>query len=90
MQTATYVTMWISNRERGWVFSEVVLGKLDMAKWGMVMAFVHPNSVECTKSELDLFSVPSTQVSLERGKWVDDEPVSSVGDGVYHIFVSWH
>ena len=55
------------------------------------MSFVHPNSVECTKSELDLFSVPSTQVSLERGKWVDHEPVSSVGDGgVYHIFVPWY
>ena len=36
---------------------------------------------ECTKSELDIFSAPSTQVSLERGKWVDHEPVSSVGDG---------
>ena len=45
------------------------------------MAFEHPNSVECTKSELDLFSVPSAQVSLERGKWIGHEPVSSIGDG---------
>ena len=52
------------------------------------MSFVHPNSVECTKSELDLFSVPSTQVSLERGKWVDHEPVSSVGDGGSITFLS--
>ena len=52
------------------------------------MSFVHPNSIECTKSELDLFSVPSTQVSLERGKWVDHEPVSSVGDGGFITFLS--
>ena len=52
------------------------------------MSFVHPNSIECTKSELDLFSVPSTQVSLERGKWVDHEPVSSVGDGGSVTFLS--
>ena len=52
------------------------------------MSFVHPNSIECTKSELDLFSVPSTQVSLERGKWVYHEPVSSVGDGGSVTFLS--
>ena len=52
------------------------------------MAFVHPNSKECTKSELDLFSVPATEVSLERGKWVTHEPVSSVADGGSISFLS--
>ena len=42
---------------------------------------MHAKSQECTKSELDLFSVPPTQVSLEKGHWVDHLPVSSVSDG---------
>ena len=44
------------------------------------MDFVHPKSVECTKTELDLFSVPPTQVSLEKGHWIDHQPVSSVSE----------
>ena len=43
------------------------------------MNFVHPKSQECSKSELDL--VPPTQTSLERGHWVEYQPVSSVSDG---------
>jgi hypothetical protein len=31
--------------------------------------FLHPNSCECTKSELDLFEVPSTQTSVAYGYW---------------------
>ncbi len=34
-----------------------------------------------TKTELDLFSVPPTQTSLEKGHWIDFQPVSSVSDG---------
>ena len=45
------------------------------------MSFVHAKSQECTKSELDLFSVPPTQVSLEKKHWVDHLLVSSVSDG---------
>lgn len=52
------------------------------------MAFLHPNSAECTKSELDLFSIPSTQASMEKGRWVDHEPVSSVSDGGSISFLS--
>jgi hypothetical protein len=44
------------------------------------MNFVHSRSQECTKSELDLFSVPPTQTSLEKGHWVEHQPVSSVAD----------
>ena len=45
------------------------------------MSFVHPKSQECSKSELGLFQVPPTQTSLERGHWVEYQPVSSVADG---------
>ena len=49
---------------------------------------VHPKSVECAKSELDLFTVPSTQTSLEKGRWTDYQPVSSVSDNGAITFVS--
>ena len=42
---------------------------------------MHGKSGECVKTELDLFSVPPTQVSLEKGLWIDHQPVSSVADG---------
>ena len=44
------------------------------------MAFVHPQSCECVKSELDLFSVPPTQTSIESGGWVEYNPISSITD----------
>ena len=42
------------------------------------MSYVHPFSKRCDKSEIDLFSVPPTQQSLERGRWIDYAPLSSV------------
>ena len=45
------------------------------------MAFVHEQSCECTKSELDLFSVPPTQTSMEQGSWVEYHPLTTVTDG---------
>jgi len=45
------------------------------------MAFVHEQSCECTKSQLDLFSVPPTQTSMESGLWVEYHPITSVTDG---------
>ena len=42
------------------------------------MSYVHPFSKCCDKSEVDLFSVPPTQQSLERGRWIDYAPISSV------------
>jgi len=44
------------------------------------MAFVHEQSCECLKSELDLFSVPPTQTSVENGNWIEYHPLTSVGD----------
>ena len=43
-----------------------------------MMSYVHPFSKRCDKSEVDLFSVPPTQQSLERGRWIDYAPLSSV------------
>ena len=51
------------------------------------MAFVHPHSCECAKSELDLFTVPPTQTSIESGGWVEYNPISSISDGVPLEFV---
>jgi hypothetical protein len=46
-----------------------------------MMAFIHENSCECTKSELDIFSVPDTQTSVESGTYVEYRPVSTLTDG---------
>src|SRR5213083_1434508 len=51
------------------------------------MAFVDSHSCECAKSELDLFSVPPTQTSIESGGWVEYNPISSLADGVPIEFV---
>lgn len=45
------------------------------------MAFIHDGSCECAKSELDLFSVPATQTSIESGLYVDYHPISSITGG---------
>ena len=42
------------------------------------MSYVHPYSKRCEKSEVDLFSVPPTQLSLEKGRWIGYRPLSSV------------
>ena len=42
------------------------------------MSYVHPFSKRCDISEVDLFRVPPTQQSLERGRWIDYAPISSV------------
>jgi len=45
------------------------------------MAFVHPQSCECTKSELDLFAVPPTQTSIESGNYVEYNPIATISQG---------
>ena len=45
------------------------------------MAFVHPQSCECMKSELDIFTVPPTQTSIETGNWVEYNPIATIDDG---------
>jgi hypothetical protein len=45
------------------------------------MAFIHEGSCECASTELDLFSVPPTQTSVESGKYVEYRPVSTLQNG---------
>ena len=44
------------------------------------MAFVHHESLECTKSELDLFTIPATQTSIHKGQWIEYHPLSNITD----------
>ena len=43
-------------------------------------AFVHHESRECTKSELDLFTIPATQTSIHKGQWIEYHPLSNITD----------
>lgn len=53
------------------------------------MALVHPDSCECTKSELDLFAIPPTQTSVEHGYWELKGLTSALTDqGPYEFSVS--
>ncbi|KAJ8048765.1 hypothetical protein HOLleu_01212 [Holothuria leucospilota] len=45
------------------------------------MALVHNHSCECAKSELDLFTIPPTQTSIERGDWKEYRPLSTNNTG---------
>lgn len=42
------------------------------------MAFLHAHSCECVKSELDLFTLPPTQTTIENSQWVQYKPLSSI------------
>ena len=41
---------------------------------------LHASSRECSVSALDLFYVPPTQTSVEKGTWVDVHPIASFSD----------
>jgi len=41
-------------------------------------AFVNKLSCECTKSELDLFALPPTQISIHQANWVEYQPLTSI------------
>jgi hypothetical protein len=42
------------------------------------MSFIHNLSCECTKAELDHFSLPPTQTSVEYGEWKRYKPVAAI------------
>ena len=44
------------------------------------MAKIHLQSCTCVNSELDLFSVPPTQTSIEHGSFVEYHPISTLVD----------
>lgn len=45
------------------------------------MALLHSHSGECVKTELDLFTVPYTQTSIEKSTFIEIPPVSAITDG---------
>ena len=45
------------------------------------MALLHSLSDECIKSELDLFSLPMTQTSIEKSTYIEIPPLSALTDG---------
>lgn len=51
------------------------------------MAFLHAHSCECLKSELELFTIPPTQTSIESSQWVHYKPISSLNDDAPLEFV---
>ncbi|KAL6433571.1 hypothetical protein ACFW04_006573 [Cataglyphis niger] len=44
------------------------------------MSFLHTHSSEYLKSELDLFSLPPTQTSIESSQWIHYKPVTLLSD----------
>ena len=44
------------------------------------MALLHQKSPECTLAELDLFSAPMTQLSIEEKKYQECQPLSALSD----------
>ena len=42
------------------------------------MAFVNSKSCICVKSELDLFTLPPTQTSIENGTMVQYHPIATI------------
>ncbi|XP_015591673.1 uncharacterized protein F54H12.2-like [Cephus cinctus] len=44
------------------------------------MAFLHAHSFECMKSELELFTLPPTQTTIESAQWIHYNPISSLTD----------
>ncbi|XP_071832414.1 uncharacterized protein F54H12.2-like [Apostichopus japonicus] len=44
------------------------------------MSLLHDHSCECTKSELDLFALPPTQTSIEKGQWIEYHPIANITD----------
>ena len=44
------------------------------------MAFVHHESQECTKSELDLFTIPAIQTSITKGRWIENHLLRNIND----------
>ena len=56
------------------------ISKKQKSKDIFVMAVESPQSCLCVKSELDLFTVPPTQTSVEHGCSIDYHPVSTLTD----------
>ncbi|XP_053323790.1 uncharacterized protein F54H12.2-like [Spea bombifrons] len=44
------------------------------------MAFIHTASMECAKSELDLFDIKPTQTSIEKSLYVEVQPLAAISE----------
>lgn len=44
------------------------------------MSFLHSHSSECMTSQLDIFSIPPTQTSIESSDWIEYLPISSINE----------
>ncbi|XP_075421377.1 uncharacterized protein F54H12.2-like [Ascaphus truei] len=44
------------------------------------MAFIHTNSIECAKSELDIFEIQPTQTSIEKSLYVEIQPLAALSE----------
>ncbi|XP_053556178.1 uncharacterized protein F54H12.2-like [Bombina bombina] len=42
------------------------------------MAFIHNGSLECTKSELDIFQIQPTQTGIEKSLYVEIQPLTAI------------
>ena len=51
------------------------------------MSYVHDKSKRCSKTEVDLFNIPPTQTSLEKGRWVDYHPLSRMTRDPLHFWL---
>ena len=51
-------------------------------------SYATEDSCMCSKSELDLFSVPTTQVVMEKGFWEDVDPITSISSSDTIEFLS--
>ena len=47
----------------------------------MAFSIAHLHRLECSKTELDLFALPTTQTAIERSQWVEFRPLTTVSDG---------
>ncbi|KAM3914020.1 uncharacterized protein F54H12.2-like [Leptodactylus fuscus] len=53
------------------------------------MAFIHDGSLECTKSELDIFDLPPTQTSIEKSLFVEVQTIAAFADNApLEFFIS--
>ena len=62
--------------------------KNEQKKIFLIMSFLHKQSYECSKTELDLFEVPPTQVSFEAARIVEYYPISVADNGPIEFFIS--
>ena len=46
------------------------------------MAFIHQGSCACSSPQLDLFSTPMTQTSVESGTWAEFNPTSAISESM--------